>query len=116
MTREQAQAKKDRAVRFVRDYLGDEEHAAEDEGLESWAVRKKIQLTNGRGNRMPGGNGGNDPRTKSELLDTIDDLQQQVDDLNDTLDSIMDLAGSGPDDDDADEDEADDDAGAYDSD
>jgi hypothetical protein len=108
LTEEEAQARKDKAVRFVRDALDDPDHAddLEDEGLYDWAERKRIQIVNEGEPKMANGNGSNDPRTKGELLDEIDSLQQQVDDLNDTLDSIMDLAGGGtPEDDDDDYDD-----------
>lgn len=76
LTRAQAQARKDAAVRFVDNALDDPAHADDiaDEDLEDWAARKKIQLINSRRNVMPGGNGGNG-RTKQDLLDKIDHLQ-----------------------------------------
>jgi hypothetical protein len=124
-TRAQAEARKAAASRFAENVLGDSDKASdiEDEDLDSWIARKGIELVDNTGKRsLKMANSGNgDPRTKAELLDEIDSLQQQVDDLCDTLDSIADLAGSGPsgDDDDDDEDDDDDDptaAGAYDSD
>ena len=112
LTRDQAQAKKDQAVRFADNVLDDPDLAdtIEAEGLDDWVQRKKITLieNNPKRSLQMAGNGNGDPRTKTQLLDTIDDLQQQVDELNDTLDSIMDLAGSGPSDDD-DTDDGDDD-------
>ena len=114
LTRDQAQARKDAAVRFAENYLDDVGLAddIESEDLDSWVARKRITLVDNSGKRSPKmANGSADPRSKSELLDTIDDLQQQIDDLNDTLDSIMDLAGGGPSEDDDDSDDADDDDG-----
>jgi hypothetical protein len=68
LTREQLQARKDQAVRFVRDFLHDPDRAdeIEDENLESYAERRKIQLINlGRRNKvMANGN----RRTKKDLL------------------------------------------------
>ena len=115
LTREQAQARKDAASRFAANVLNDEDLAdsIESEDLDDWVERKRITLVDNPGKRsLKMANGSADPRSKSELLDAIDDLQQQVDDLNDTLDSIMDLAGGGPaddDDDEEDEHDADDD-------
>jgi len=92
LTREQLQSRKDRAVRFLRDIKDDPERASEveDEDLESYAQRRKIELINPRRKAMPGGNGGNG-RTKQDLLDEIDDLQQQVNDLQDQLDAVADI-------------------------
>jgi hypothetical protein len=114
LTRDQAEARKAAAVRFAENVLGDFDKADDiaAESLDDWIERKKITLIGNPGRSLKmAGNGNGDPRTKTELLDTIDDLQQQVDDLNDTLDSIMDLAGGGPpDDDDTDADTDDDDS------
>src|SRR5262249_2560647 len=86
LTREQLKSRKDKAVRFVRDVLGDDDRAdeIEDEDLDSYAERRKIQLINAiRNSFMANGNG--DPRTKAELLDEIDQLQQENQDLQDAL-------------------------------
>ena len=82
LTREQAQAPKDAAVRFVDNALDDPDWADQipDEDLEDWAARKKLQLINSRRNVMPGGNGDNG-QTKQDLLDEVDDLQQENQDL-----------------------------------
>ena len=50
LTREQVQARKDKAVRFVRDVLDDPERAdeIEDESLEDYAERRKFQIVNPR--------------------------------------------------------------------
>jgi hypothetical protein len=117
LTREQARSRKDKAVRFVRDVLDDPERAdeIEDEDLEDYAERRKIQLTNQRRNAVmaKGGNGGYDPRTKQDLLDEVDDLQHENQDLQDQLDAIQDILtpadeeedddGDGDDDDDDDQ-------------
>lgn len=91
LTREQLQSRKDKAVRFVRDVLDDPERASEieDEDLESYADRHRIQPTNPRkrDESMAGGNG----RTKQDLLDEIDELQQANQDLQDQLDAIADI-------------------------
>ena len=92
LTREQAESRKDAAVRFVDNVLGDPDRADEidEEDLEDYAARRKIQLVNSRRNAMPGGNSGNG-RTKQDLLDEIDDLQQENQDLRDQLDAIADI-------------------------
>ena len=106
LTREQAQARKDAAVRFVDNALEDPDWAdeIEDEDLEHWAARKKIQLIDSRRNAMAGGNGGNG-RTKQDLLDEIDELQQENQDLQDQLDAIADIVASPEDVDNADTDD-----------
>jgi hypothetical protein len=92
LTREQAQSHKDAAVLFVDNVLGDSDRAdeIENEDLEDYAARRKIQLLNSRGKSMPGSNGGNG-RTKHDLLGEIDDLQQENQDLRDQLDAIADI-------------------------
>jgi len=108
LTREQLQSRKDRAVRFLRDVKDLPERAdeIEDEDLESYAERRRIQLINsGRTRSMA--NGG-DPRSKQDLLDEIDDLQQENQDLQDQLDAIADIV-SPPEEEDEEDDDDDDD-------
>jgi hypothetical protein len=105
LTRGQVQAKKDKAVQFLRDVVGDDDKADEFDNMdvEAYAERKHIQIINSRRNiGMPNG----DPRTKSELLDEIDQLQQENQDLQDQLDAISDIISppEEEDDDDADDD------------
>src|SRR5215831_19440510 len=90
LTREQLQSRKDAAVRFLRGVKDLPERAdeVEDESLEDYAERRKIQLINPRRSaNMANG----DPRTKQDLLDEIADLQAENTDLQDTLDSIADI-------------------------
>jgi len=107
LTREQAQSRKDRAVRFTRDVLDDPERADEiaDEDLEDYSERRKIQLINPRRNTaMPGGGNG---RTKQDLLDKIDDLQQENWDLQDQLDAIADIVAPPEEEDEEEDDDGD---------
>lgn len=106
LTEEEAQARKDKAVRFVRDVLDDSDHAddIEDEDLYDWADRKHIQIVNQGVSKMANGNV--DPRTKSDLLDEISELQEENADLQDQLNAIADIIG--PDDTGDDEDDDDD--------
>jgi hypothetical protein len=48
LTRDQLQSRKEQAVRFTRDVLGDPERADEiaEEGIEDYAQRRKIQIIN----------------------------------------------------------------------
>lgn len=96
-TRKQVQARKDKAVRFTRDVLGDPDRAAEieDESLESYTERKGFEITNPRRNYMAARR-----KTVAELQAETEDLQEQVEDLEEEneglqeqLDQIADIAG-----------------------
>jgi hypothetical protein len=106
VTREQVQSKKDKAVRFVANVLGDPDRADEidNESIEDYASRKRLIISNPRRNTSMAKTNG---RTKEQLLDEIDDLQQENQDLQDRLDAICDMASG---DEDEDEDDGDDDA------
>jgi hypothetical protein len=86
LTREQVEGRKEKAVRFTRDVLGDPERSAEiaDESLESYADRKGFQIINPRGGRcrMP---------TKEELQDRIAELEQENEDLQAQIDDVLDI-------------------------
>ena len=85
LTREQLESRKAQAVRFVRDVLGDDDRAAqiEDESLEDYAARRKIEiLNNPRGETMA---------SKAELLERIKDLEEENEDLQSQLDEIADI-------------------------
>jgi hypothetical protein len=94
LTREQAESRKDAAVRFVDNVLGDPDRAdeIEEEDLEDYAARRKIELINPRRSM---GIANSDPRTKDQLLDEIADLQDEYAALQDQLDAIQDVL-SGP--------------------
>jgi len=105
LTAQQAQAKKDKAVRFADRILDDPAKVAdiEDEDLESWAERHRIQIINSnRRNRNMA-----DTRTRQDLLDQISDLQDENDSLQDQLDAISDILGEDGDGDDDDSDDDD---------
>ena len=103
-TFEQTETAQARAVRFAENVLEDSDLADELESLtpEEYADRKGIVITNQGEMKVANGNG--DPRTKTELLDEIDDLQSQLDAINDIF--------NPPSDDDDDDYDADDDDGA----
>ena len=110
LSREQVQSRKDKAVRFTRDVLGDPDRAdeIEDESLEDYAERRKFTITNPkkeRGNHMADG------KTKAELEQDIADLEQENQDLQDQLDAITDIVTPSEDDDSDDDDENDDSGG-----
>jgi hypothetical protein len=97
-TAEQVQAKKGKAVQFLRDVMGDDDKADEfdDMDLDEYVEHKKIQIVNRGVKTMANGN--SDPRTKQELLDEIDDLQTQLDAINDILNPRDDDYGDEDDD------------------
>ena len=109
LTREQLQSRKDAAIRFAENVLRDPDKAdaIEDESLEDYADRRHIELINlgRRSNNMA--NGGNG-RSKTELLDEIDDLKAENQDLQDQLDAIADIV-SPPEEEDEEDDDDDDD-------
>jgi len=91
LTADQVQAKKAKAVQFLRDVVGDDDKADEfeDMDLDEYADHKGITIINRGGTKMANGNG--DPRTKAELLDELDQLQQENQDLQDSLNAVYDI-------------------------
>ena len=79
LTREQVQSRKDKAVRFTRDVLGDPDRAdqIEDEELEDYAERRKFTLTNPRTRSTNKADG----KTKAELEAEIADLEEENQEL-----------------------------------
>lgn len=107
LTRDQAQARKDKAVRFAENVLVDPDKAddIEAEDLDDWAERKKITLIDKPRERMLAMANGS--MTKDELLDRIDELENENADLQDQLDAIADIV-SPPAEDEGDDDSDDD--------
>ena len=98
LTRDQLQARKEKAVRFTRDVLGDPDRAEEIEGesLEDYAERRHIKLSNSSKRRkgiMPRG------KTKAELEAEISDLQEENSELQDQLDAVADIVSPDEDED-----------------
>jgi hypothetical protein len=106
LTREQVQSRKDKAVRFTRDVLGDPDRADEiaDESLESYAERRGFTITNpGRENR--------NVATKRELEQQVQELEEENQELQDQLDVIADIVSADDEDSDTDDDGCDDEDG-----
>jgi len=87
LTRKQLESRKAKAVRFTRDVLGDDDRASEieDESLENYAERKRIQISNPRGAKhmaVP---------TRRELVERIKELESENEDLQGQLDEIADI-------------------------
>jgi hypothetical protein len=101
LTREQLQRRKEKAVRFVRDVIGDPDRAAEieQEDLSDYAERRKIRLSNPqkRKESMP---------TNKQLQKRIRDLEEENQDLTEQLEAIADIVN--PEDDESDDDDTDD--------
>jgi hypothetical protein len=99
LTRAQLESRKEKAVRFTRDVLGDPDRAEEiaDENLEDYAARRKIQLTNPskRRNAIMART-----KSKAELEAEIDDLKDENAELQDQLDTIADIVAPADEDDD----------------
>src|ERR1700736_1334469 len=89
LTRDQVESRKEKAVRFTRDVLGDSDRADEiaDEDIESYAKRKHFEITNPqkRSNTMARA------KTKNELEVEVHDLQAENEDLQEQLQTIADI-------------------------
>ena len=86
LTREQVQARKDKAARFVRDVLDDPDRASEieDESLEDYAARRKFQIVNPKRRTK-------NMATKLELENQISELEQENEELQSRLDEVLDI-------------------------
>ena len=101
LTRDQLQSRKEKAVRFVRDVLGDPDRAEEitEESLEDYAARRKIHIANpNRRRRMA---------TKRELAEQIKELEEENTELQDQLDAIADIVGGEEEEDEDDQEDED---------
>jgi hypothetical protein len=89
------QAKKDKAVRFLRDVLEDNDKAdeVEDEDVEGYAARKHIAITNPP-RRMSMANGNANDMSKADLQDYIDQATQILQDVYQPESSREDLAAA----------------------
>jgi len=89
LTRDQLESRKQKAVRFTRDMLGDSDRAdeIEDESLEDYAMRRRIQLVNPKGGSFMAKR----TETREELRDRIRELEEENETLQDQLDNIADI-------------------------
>jgi len=89
LTRKQLESRKAQAVRFTRDVLDDPDRAEEieDESLEEYAERRHIQMVNPKGVRKMA------VRTRRELLERIEELEEENENLQSRLDEISDIVG-----------------------
>ena len=86
LSRDQLERRKAQAVRFTRDIVGDPDRAdeIEDESLDSYAERRKIELVNPERSVTI-------MASKQELLDQIAELKETVEDLEGRLDDVLDI-------------------------
>ncbi len=86
-TREQLQSRKDKAVRFTRDVLEDDDRAdeIENESLEDYAERRGFTITN------PSKRNRKKMSTKRELEQQIEELEDENQELQDQLDAVADI-------------------------
>ena len=107
LSRQQVQARKQKAAEFTETVVGDPERADEirDESVEHYAERRKFEITNPqRGATMA--------KTVQDYRDEIADLKDQLGDLEDAnealqgqLDDIVDIVSPEDEDEDEDDDE-----------
>jgi hypothetical protein len=112
LTRAQLEGRKEKAVRFTRDVLGDPDRAEEieAESLEDYAERRKVKLINSSNRRNP--IMARTP-TKADLQAQLAEVLEENQELQDQLDAIADIVvpdddeddDSGDDDDDGDDDQ-----------
>jgi len=114
LTRAQVESRKEKAVRFTDNVLGDSERAEEiaDESVEDYAERRGIEITSNPARRkrrfaaMARATG----KTKAELEQELDDLKQENEDLQDQLDAVADIVAPADDEDEETEDDEEDEA------
>jgi hypothetical protein len=110
LTRAQLEGRKEKAVRFTRDVLGDPARASEieAESLDDYAERRKVKLINSSDRKttiMP-----RTTKTKAYLAAELAEVQDENEELRDQLGVIADIvAPADEDEDDDDDDESDDD-------
>jgi len=108
-TQDEVQTAKDRAVRFVRDVLGDEDRAEEiaDESLDEYAERKGFEVIENPHQHHPRKDHivSIQTMTKVELFERVQELEAELEDANDRLSSIGEIASGQDDDEDDDEEE-----------
>ena len=105
MTSGRAEIAKERAARFVRDVLGDEERAAaiEEEPLQEWAERRNIRVENPFAGNMK--RGFRPMPTKLELERRVAELEDELEGYEDRENQMLELLGVDGEDDGSAEDE-----------
>jgi len=95
---------KDKAVRFLRDVIGDPERAEEFAAMspEEYAEHKRVTIENPTRRRRPMRR-----PTYGELRDRVAELEEENQGLNEKLDSIVDIASEEEEEDEEEDDEED---------
>jgi predicted RNase H-like nuclease (RuvC/YqgF family) len=112
LTREQLEGRKEKAVRFTRDVVGDPDRADEiaEESLEDYAARRNILLTNPhRRIAMPRKTIDDYRAENRELKQQVSELEDQNDELQDRRDDVVSAATGDEEDENDDTDDMDDD-------
>jgi len=94
LSREQLQARKEKAVRFVRDVLDDPDRAGEiaDERLEDYAQRRRFEITNPRRRAIMPRKTIEDYRAEvADLKEQIGELEEENEGLQEQLDGISEI-------------------------
>jgi len=123
VTYAQVEARKEKAVRFLRDVVGDDDRAdeVESESVEDYATRKRLVIENTAQRRVNNVANGNNSMTKADLQEVCDQVQDILsqayapessrEDLAAAIGDALDLLENGPTDDTDDTDDGDDDQG-----
>lgn len=100
MTTQQAEVSKAKGVNFLRNVIGDDDHAddLEDESLSEWAERKGVRII-----ENPKRKGAKIMATKQQLEDRVAELEAELDEYTDRENRILDALGVELDDEDSDE-------------
>ena len=94
LSREQIEARKEKAARFVRDVLDDPDRADEiaDESLEYYAERRKFEITNPKRRAIMPRKSVEDYRDEvADLKAQIADLEEENEGLQEQLDGISEI-------------------------
>lgn len=110
-TRDQVQATKEKAVRFVRDVLGDNEHAdeIEDRSIEDYAERKRIKIVNPQRRKEKLMAQKRTGTALSNLKKRVQELEEENEALQNQLDTIREVVNEEEEHDDGEGEEEEDD-------
>lgn len=102
-TEDQVQTAKERAVRFVRDVLGDEDRAEEiaDESLDEYAERKGLEIIENPHRHHPRMDHtlSYQNMTKADLIQRLEEVEGELEEATDRLNSIAEIVSDEEDDD-----------------
>lgn len=103
-TEDQVQTAKERAVRFVRDVLGDEDRAEEiaDESLDEYAERKGLEIIENPHRHHPRKDHtlSYQNMSKADLIQRLEEVEGELEEATDRLNSIAEIVSDEEDDED----------------